>query len=379
MSTSTIPSSKSTRSSGSGKSSSNMPPRPRSPVSMYQMDFGFGAPKPPRPLVRPEPKVPKSGRNSTLDKHGPSHSPSFSIGSSFASSSSSVGTNSTQGSASTQSRPSSRSFFRLFNKPRKANTAPPTIFEPHGSQITPPIGSPTHKPRSDSVVVIRQDQQPNIDRPSSSLVETTRDDEILEVLREPHPGYSRRASLTSSLIHELREQDEQSERPHGSGLPHSPPRPNRHPKRPRTAPSSLPNKRPLPQIPRTETPSTLSVASSSPVPSPDLDKAVPMLPQTQQIDTRRVESSLTRSKSISHSMMMVGPRPDSPFVDISRPMQSYFANALGTNHSSSSTAGRPSQGWSGQWNIEDMCIRVPRSIQCIYLCMLHAKDRIFQR
>ncbi|KAJ3740641.1 hypothetical protein DFH05DRAFT_1529246 [Lentinula detonsa] len=336
-------------SSGSVKSSSNMTLRPKSPVSMYQMDYGLGTPKPPRALVRLEPK---SKRNSVFDdgsNHSPS--PSLSTSSSFTSSSSSFGTSST---SSTKSRPSSRSLFRLFGK-RKASTAPPTIFEPPETPTASPIHSPEAQTRTDELSLPEQ----KANEPSS--VERTNDDEILEVLRESHPGHvtspthSRRASLTISPIYGLQEQP--SLLPHGTGLPHPPPRPNRSSKRPKTAPSSHSNKRPLPQIPKNETPSIATL--NLPVVSGDLNKTTPRPPQTE-LDNTRLEPpslSLTRSKSISHSMMMVAPRPDSPFIDVSGPMKSYFTTALGTNQTMSSSAAGISeraQGWSGQWNVDDI-------------------------
>ncbi|KAJ4477523.1 hypothetical protein J3R30DRAFT_3703961 [Lentinula aciculospora] len=346
-------------SSSSVRSSSNVPRRPKSPVSMYQMGYGVGAPKPPRPLVRLEPKVPKSNRTSTFDNSS-NHSPSISISSSFASSSSSVGTSSTN---STKGRPPSRSFLRLFSK-RKASTTPPTIFEPLNTPVssTRPFRSPESEARlkADNL----DNSVRNANRPPSIGPD---DNEILEVLRESHPGHytaqthSRRASLTLSPIRRPNSllQEQPPVTPYGTEHSHLPPRPNRNPKRPKTAPSSHSDKRPLPQIPKNEAPSIAT--SSSPVAFGDLDNTTPRPIQTEEHNTRKIESpslSLTRSKSISHSMMMVAPRPDSPFIDVSRPMQSYLATSLGTNQSRTSSSNversmRP-QGWSGEWNINDM-------------------------
>ncbi|KAJ3850504.1 hypothetical protein EV368DRAFT_84474 [Lentinula lateritia] len=337
--------------------SSNVPRRPKSPVSMYQMEYNVGTPKPPRPLVRKEPKVPKSSCNSILDNHSPSLSP---ISSSFASSSSSFATSST---SSTKSRPSSaRSFLRLFSR-RKVSTAPPTIFEPLGTPVQPYFRSPESEVLANPTPLGKLIQ--SVDEPSS--VKLTDHNEILEVLRETHPGhvssqtYSRRASLTLPPTHSHNGAPEQLPvLSPGTGYSHSPPRPNRNPKRPKTAPSSQSNRRPLPHIPMNRAP---SIATFNPeVISPSKQTTAPGPSRTENLDTRRIESpsiSLTRSKSISHSIMMVAPRPDSPFIDchVSGPMQSYFATALGTNQSgASSTAGtneRP-QGWTGEWNIDDM-------------------------
>ncbi|KAJ3934029.1 MAG: hypothetical protein NXY57DRAFT_739432 [Lentinula lateritia] len=338
--------------------SSNVPRRPKSPVSMYQMEYNVGAPKPPRPLVRREPKVFKSSRDSTLDNHSPSVS---SISSSFASSSSSFATSST---SSTKSRPSSAiSFLRLFSK-RKASIAPPTIFEPLGTPVQPYFRPPESEVLANTTPLGKPIQ--SVDEPSS--VKLTDHNEILEVLRETHPGhvssqtYSRRASLTLPPTRSHNGAPEQLPMlSHGTEYSHLPSRPNRNPKRPKTAPSSQSSRRPLPHVPMNRTPS-IATFNSEVISRDSKQTTVPGPSRTENLDTRRIESpslSLTRSKSISHSMMMVAPRPDSPFIDchVSGPMQSYFATALGTNQSkASSNAGtneRP-QGWTGEWNIDDM-------------------------
>ncbi|KAJ3732396.1 hypothetical protein DFJ43DRAFT_1154408 [Lentinula guzmanii] len=303
--------------------------RPKSPVSMYQMDYGLGTPKPPRALVRLEPK---SKRNSVFDdglNHSPS--PSLSISSSFTSSSSSFGTSST---SSTKSRPSPRSLFRLFGK-RKASTAPPTIFEPPETPIASPIHSPEAQTKTDELS--RPEQKAN--EPSS--VERTNDDEILEPDDLADLWLTRTAFIVASW-HRI--------------IPSSTSTESKF-KEAEDSPSSHSNKRPLPQIPKNETPSIATL--NLPVVSGDLNKTTPRPPQTE-LDNTRLEPpslSLTRSKSISHSMMMVAPRPDSPFIDVSGPMKSYFTTALGTNQTmSSSAAGRSerAQGWSGQWNVDDI-------------------------
>jgi len=54
-------------------------------------------------------------------------------------------------------------------------------------------------------------------------------------------------------------------------------------------------------------------------------------------------------------MMVIAPRPDSPFLDYHAPMHTYFAAALGGKPSLSyADECEKRQGWSGEWNIDDI-------------------------
>lgn len=326
---------------GSGKSTPNVPRRPKSPVAMYQMDYGFGAPKPARPLIKLEPKAPKprSGQNTisspssrSISSHG-SHSMSIT---SFA-------TTSSSSSSGSKSRPS-MSLPRLFDKLRKPHT--PSSYPQ--SPDTPASLSPPFK--AETIL----DSATHKSLPVVPVAEALDDNEIVEELREPQPDRaiqtnSRRSSLTLSSIQDYYVSPEQglvASRKTGSFRP--PPRPPRDPKRPKTAPSQ----RPLPLLPeRPSIPTFRPFTRDS-----SLDETLEF---QRPVDMTRVDSpsSLTHSKSVSHSMMTAAVRPDSPFVD-TVPIQSYFAGAVGPKEAttSSSTAARRErrQGWSGEWNVNDM-------------------------
>ncbi|KAE9398920.1 hypothetical protein BT96DRAFT_715817 [Gymnopus androsaceus JB14] len=333
--------------SGSGNSNPNVPRRPKSPVAMYQMDYGFGAPKPPRPLVKLEPKAPRpKSRQGTLSGNHPTRSHSLSVSShgSFASNSPSTASFATSSSSSSSSRRPSVSLPRIFDKLRKPPAMPITSGLPHSPDtpssvsISPPFEAEIIQPDEKELPV------------APVLTEASDNNEIVEELREPLSHHvtsqihSRRTSLTlPSPPHKTSE----------SAQP--PPRPPRDPNRTSTQIKD----RPLSQtslVP--ETPSTpifrpLSGNSSLEMSPRD------SLEFQNHLDMRTVveshSSSLTRSKSV---LMTMAARPDSPFVDTA-PMQSYFATALSANTKTTapqSAAARRErrQGWSGEWNLHDM-------------------------
>lgn len=317
---------------------------------MYQMDYGFGTPKPPRPLIKLEPKAPKPrSRQNTISS--PS-SRSVSSHGSHSMSITSFATTSSSSSSGLKSRPS-MSLPRLFDKLRKHTPSSYPQSPDTPASLSPPFEAET----------IHPDSATHKDLPVVPVIvaEAPNDNEIVEELREPQldcviQTNSRRSSLSSIQPHHA-SPEQRTVSPHRIESSHPsprPPRPPRDPKRPKTAPSQ----RPLPIPPLLpETPSTPTFRPLSRDSSPDERKLSLEFQWPADIARGDSPSPLTRSKSVSHSMMTAVVRPDSPFVD-TVPIQSYLAAAVEPweTTTSSSIAARHErrQGWSGEWNVNDM-------------------------
>ncbi|KIK55446.1 hypothetical protein GYMLUDRAFT_840485 [Collybiopsis luxurians FD-317 M1] len=310
--------------------------RRKSPVSMYRMDYNLAAaPKQPRPLIKiePSPKPKPKSRDragSASTDHYSSRSPSY-----YESSQRSVASTSTPSfNSSTKSSKSILSFSlpRFLNKRYKSSPTTTTVFEPPDDPTTPtPISLLPSSPEMEAKAILHP-LGDELDPPDEDRSETTvtDDNEIVEVRREPPQGHvtfqthSRRTSLTLPVIPALEEILEQ--RPLS---PESPPpnRPSRNPKRPKTAPSrsmSFSFTHPNPSLP------------TPPSPSGALNKVPRPSTAQQPLETRKVESpasSLTRSSSISHSMIS-SDKSSSPTLTVARRERG--------------------QGWSGEWNRGDM-------------------------
>lgn len=294
---------------GSGKSTNTR--RPKSPVAMYQMDYGLSVPKTARPLIKLEPKVskPELGQNirnptRSVSSHGSTTKPM---------SMTSFATNSGSNSSASKTR-HPLSLSRLFDKLRKLSTSsscpqPPDTSTSASSLFeagTKHFGNTDHK-----------DLQVN----SVTVLEAPDDNVIVEELRELQSDqviqtHSRRASFT--LI-QLPYTPPDSVSSHTAESYHPPPRlRHREARRPKTAPSRCS------------------------LPHPFVHEA-PSIPTFRSFS--RDGSSLGEARTA---------RSESPFL----PIQSYFAAAVGANRmpAPSLVASRREkrQRWSGEWNVNDM-------------------------
>lgn len=304
---------------------------------MYQMDYGLGAPKAARPLIKLEPKAskPEFGQNATPN---PSRSVGFHGSTTKPMSMTSFATNRGSSSSGSKSR-HPLSLSRLFDKLRKLSASSTSCLQPPD---TPTSASPLfeaeikHFDGTD-----HKDSQVD----SVTVLEALDDNSIVEELREPQSDHviqthSRRSSFTliqppytppDSVSSHTAESYYPPRRPH-----------HRDARRPKTAPSrcSLPHPffHEAPSIPTFR---SLSRDESS-------------LGETRQSLEFQRNDIMTEVKDDPEFMVAATARPESPFL----PVQSYFAAAVGANRmpAPSLVASRRKmrQRWSGEWNVHDM-------------------------
>ncbi|KAF5375819.1 hypothetical protein D9757_011188 [Collybiopsis confluens] len=339
--------------------------RRKSPVSMYRMDYNVtDQPKTPPPLVRLEPKKtspkatkPKAQAVSRTSNPAVAHNYSSSSFSTSVSGSSCGSEKSTSTSSLNSHAGSSRSALsfslvpRMLGKRFRSSSVSTTISE---SPTTPTSISTLPSARQLAEKITMDTSLVDVPEASGESESDTvmGDLEIVEVRRELPPvpkgpvtsqTQSRRTSLTPPIKPALDILPER--RPVSPDLP-SPTRPSRSSKRPKTAPSRSLSSSFSPSIPTdasTQIPTII-------IKSPDT------VPRPSTADTRR-NGSLASSILPTTSTVVIGPRPDSPFIDSTTfTPQSYFSDLTPDKSAPPLTFSRRErgQGWSGEWNRGDM-------------------------